>query len=161
MFKKGGVKYKVTLVFEDCSGLDDDKFVCLTWKRGKKKENQGETKAVKVTDTIANWNETFVIPNCTLFRLSKGGYEEKPILFTLNQVSDPSAKKPKKTPVSATETFNLAECMKEETQSKYINIRPHPSLKKSSMTKYCLSFTIKAELIMEYINTTIINLYIK
>lgn len=149
MFKKGGVKYKFTLLFENCSGLDDDKFINLSWKRGKKKENQGETKAVKVTDTIANWNETFVIPNCTLFRTSKGGYEEKPILFTMNQVSDPTAKKPKKTPVSVTEKLNLADYAREGTQSKYINIKPHPSLKRSSMTKYCLSFVITSELIME------------
>ena len=149
MFKKGGVKYKFTIVFENCSGLDDDKYVSLYWKRGKKKENQGETKAAKVEMTTATWNETFVIPNCTLFRTSKGGYEEKPILFTLNQVSDPSAKKPKKSAISVTEKLNLADYAREGTQSKYINIKPHPSLKASSMVKYYLSFTVTSELVTE------------
>lgn len=81
-----GVKYNYKVTFVKCTGLPVDSLINVNWKRGRKKENHGETKKKKAVGGEVEWNETISMV-CTLFRKSKKsqGFEEKEIILTLEE----------------------------------------------------------------------------
>lgn len=81
-----GVKYNYKVTFVKCTGLPPDSLINVSWKRGRKKENHGETMKKKAIGGEVEWNETIAMV-CTLFRKSKKspGYEEKEIILTLEE----------------------------------------------------------------------------
>jgi hypothetical protein len=59
-------------------------FVYLSWKRGSKKTNKGETQAVKVTERLAFFNYTIQM-ECTLVQHEKTQkFDDKLIEFALH-----------------------------------------------------------------------------
>lgn len=106
MFKKSiGVKYNYNFTFAKCTGLPPDAYVSINWKRGRKKENQGETIKKKAVDGLAEWNETINMV-CTLIRSGKStSYDEKEMIITLNEFN---IYKNKQTPL-ASERINLSD----------------------------------------------------
>ena len=81
-----GVKYNYKVTFVKCTGLPEDSLINVNWKRGRKKENHGETKKKRVVGGVVEWNEAVAMV-CTLFRKSKKsqGFEEKEIILTLEE----------------------------------------------------------------------------
>lgn len=106
MFKKSvGIKYNYRFTFVKCTGLPPDSYVSVNWKRGRKKENQGETIKKKAVNGEAEWNET-VNMVCTLIRSGKAtSYDEKEMVITLNEFN---IHKNKQTPI-ASEHINLSD----------------------------------------------------
>lgn len=103
MVKKFSLKKEVFLTIVNCDGFTKEdasshgkgmgqEEYALRWKRGDKKENQGETtfKLVSKKSLSVDWNETFTISQCTFFYTAESpdpssskNYFEKLIDFTL------------------------------------------------------------------------------
>lgn len=141
MFKKSiGVKYNYSFTFVKCTGLPPDSYVSVNWKRGRKKENQGETIKKKAVDGEAEWNETINMV-CTLIRSGKSAsYDEKEMIITLNEFN---IHKNKQTPL-ASERINLSDFASSNgaTLKKDISLK---SKKKDHPGSFKLSVTVCAE----------------
>jgi len=58
--EKNNIKIKFEFALRSVNGLSpktNEKYVFITWKRGSKKENKGESKRVKVNNGVANFND--------------------------------------------------------------------------------------------------------
>ena len=68
MFKsRKGIKQKYKITFVSASNVPDGSNVCVSWKRGAKKENKGSSTSKSVKSGMVEWNETISII-CTLFK---------------------------------------------------------------------------------------------
>eukprot|EP00727_Mastigamoeba_balamuthi_P008001 m51a1_g3821 hypothetical protein (868) ;mRNA; r:283195-286482 len=103
-FKKKGCKYSFKIKFGSCTGLPDNAFCCLSWKRGTKAENHGETKQKMVFGGKAEWNEEVALM-CTLFPDGAHGFDDKSIVVTVNEFDV----KKKKTVALGMAKLNLAD----------------------------------------------------
>ena len=80
--KKRAVKHRFKITFLSASGLPEGSAVRLSWKRGAKSQNHGETALQTVENGEVSWNESVSIL-CTMFGTSAGAFEEKDLSLTL------------------------------------------------------------------------------
>jgi len=125
MFKrKRAVKHRYKITFLNASGLTDGSNVKLSWKRGAKSQNQGETPVKTVANGEVSWNHSVSIL-CTLFGTSSGGFEEKDLVIELIEVPPSTQKKAKKIPLGKT-VVNLSDLLSPtpgQVQTKYHTIK--------------------------------------
>lgn len=127
MFKRAstGFKYAYTVTFNNCSGLSSDALASIVWKRGAKKENQGETTRKLATEGSVEWDETIAI-KCTLFKSKGSGnggvikFDEKPIVIS---VCEYNMKKSKSIPI-AKMTVDLSSYAGVKSQTQYHRLKP-------------------------------------
>lgn len=103
MFKRAstGFKYLYTVTFNNCSGLSNSALASVVWKRGAKKENQGETSRKIAMEGSVDWDESITL-KCTLFKSKGSGgssikFDEKPMLLS---VCEYNMKKSKSIPIA-------------------------------------------------------------
>jgi len=116
------VLFKVTvgtLTDLPASHAGSAKGLLVTWKRGAKKENSGQTRPVAASSSVFRWDEQFSIKSTIVESKSKTKaagakgevkYHEKLVVFSIVALSTGGgdAKKGKKTPVGST-TVDLGE----------------------------------------------------
>ena len=123
MFRRAstGFKYAYTVTFNSCSGLSNNALVSISWKRGAKKENQGETSRKLATEGSCEWNETIAL-KCTLFR-AKGNsakFDEKLMVIS---VCEYNMKKSKAVPIAKL-SVDLSTFAGVSSQTKYHKLKP-------------------------------------
>jgi len=138
--KKRAVKYKYKITFVSASGIDDGSFVHISWKRGSKSANHGETESNEAVGGNVDWNESVSIL-CTLFTASgtATGYEPKELLLTLTTFN----LEKKKDVILGKLVVDLgAFADAKEPQTKYHNVKP---LKKGCGGPFVLVVTYATE----------------
>ena len=120
-----------------------DQEVVIKWKRGKKEQNKGYLQQLKCIDGIIDGNQNNVIMAlCTLFKTSKGGYEEKLMKFSLLlPVEQTGKKKSKKPKVIATGYINLAEYIDCQVK-RNVTIKMKGKEKKKGKERYFFEYDV-------------------
>jgi len=139
--KKRAVKYKYKITFVSASGVEDGSFVHVSWKRGAKSVNHGETESNEASNGNVDWNQTVTI-NCTLFTSSGSstGYEPKDLLLSLTTFN---VEKKKDIVLGKIVVDLAAFADAKEPQTKYHNVK---ALKKVDGGPFVLVMTYAAEL---------------
>lgn len=125
MFKRAstGYKYAYTVTFNSCSGLTNDVLASVAWKRGSKKENQGETSRKIVTEGSVEWEEAISL-KCTLFKSKGSGstvkFDEKLMIVS---VCEYNMKKSKAVPL-AKMSVDLSAFAGASSQTQYHKLKP-------------------------------------
>eukprot|EP00026_Physarum_polycephalum_P000657 Phypoly_transcript_00658.p1 GENE.Phypoly_transcript_00658~~Phypoly_transcript_00658.p1 ORF type:complete len:1364 (+),score=481.35 Phypoly_transcript_00658:143-4234(+) len=80
------VKIEFTICIKQVLGLPKSTTgnLFISWKRGSKKENSGESKHAAIKDQTAVFDFTLPLI-CTLYQDPKKGFEEKSVVFTLKE----------------------------------------------------------------------------
>ena len=126
MFRRAssGFKYAYTITFNSCSGLSNNALVNISWKRGTKKENQGETSRKIATEGTCEWDETIAL-KCTLFKAKTSladsiRFDEKPMVIS---VCEYNMKKSKAVPLARL-TVDLSAFAGVSSQTQYHKLKP-------------------------------------
>lgn len=88
---KSNIKVKFEISLRSVSGLSsksNEKYVYIQWKRGSKKENKGESKRVKVSNGVANFNdETFTFESTMVHYEKLKKWDSKTLDLVIKEVN--------------------------------------------------------------------------
>lgn len=146
--KKRAVKHRFKITFLSASGLPEGSAVRLSWKRGAKSQNHGETALQTVENGQVLWNESVSIL-CTMFGTSSGSFEEKDLSLTLLE-SPVGGKKGKETALGKV-IVNLSELISVApgaVQTKYHTVKA-AAKKGAAAGPFSLEVSYQSELVSE------------
>lgn len=144
MFRRAstGFKYAYTITFNSCSGLSNNALVNISWKRGAKKENQGETSRKIATEGTCEWDESIAL-KCTLFKAKTSitdsiRFDEKPMVVS---VCEYNMKKSKAVPLARL-TVDLSAYAGVSSQTQYHKLKPIKKKGESSSSNETIILSI-------------------